>query len=471
MYNSVNPIMIYEGESLTRLTTQLHQHMQHFGYQHTQVPAIAEADVFLNKAGDQIAANLLTFNRFGQQLALRPEFTALAALRYAQNYPNGDKTVRWQFNGSVFLDNYDQRNQDYQHMTVGAELFGMRDTAYADAEVLHMATAGMTQVAQLPAVAVQMGHIGLLRSLVDQYDLDDRVQRFVFDEIGALASGATSVEALLDKFDNFMTYPVTGSTGVVPDSSGASTILDVMLDATQSGNTMGGRTRQDITRRLLKKRQRTAQRPQLVDALHHLKAWLSIGGVASQALSDLRQNLSKGANTAKDVIDTLEKTLELTEHMGTDTSQIQFNPGLVRSWNYYTGMTFELVAEDGAHLGGGGRYDDLVALVSNAEGVPAVGFVYDVTTIIERTSASRGANTQPIQFSSNQPHHPDAIAVIRELRRAGFAVAVVEGDSDHESSDQVLQYRDGILEHDGRTYPTTQLADLIHTLTSDGSDK
>ena len=69
--------MIYENAKLTSFVNQVHQHMSRYGYQHAQVPAIAPADLFLAKAGDQIIMNLFTFDRFGQQLALRPEFTAL----------------------------------------------------------------------------------------------------------------------------------------------------------------------------------------------------------------------------------------------------------------------------------------------------------------------------------------------------------------------------------------------------------
>ena len=57
-------------------------------------------------------------------------------------------------------------------------------------------------------------------------------------------------------------------------------MLDAMLDATQSGATMGGRQRGDIVRRLLKKQERAAHRQQLADALDHLLAWQSHQGTS-----------------------------------------------------------------------------------------------------------------------------------------------------------------------------------------------
>lgn len=472
MANPTPLVMIYEGGPLTQLTTHLYEHMRRFGYQHTQVPAIAEADVFLNKAGDQIAANLLTFDRFGQQLALRPEFTALAALRYAQRYPQGNQTVRWQFNGSVFLDNYSQRTQNYQHMTVGAELFGMTDKVYADAEILHMAITGLTQIAELPDVNIQLGHLGLIQSLVDLYKLDDRVKRFIFDEVGNLANGTITVNEVLDKFDRFITHPIVEEATGTENSAEASAILDTMLDATQSGSTMGGRTRQDITRRLIKKRQRTTQRSQLSDALSHLNEWLAIEGTADEALSKLRNTVDNQASSVEREIDRLEQTLALTAKMGTSLSLVSLKPGLVRSWNYYTGMTFEMVTAADKHIGGGGRYDDLVQFIGPSANVPAVGFVYDVSAILEQQLPSQNNSSMPIVFMGENIHHSDAVRMVQMLRDASMSVSVVSAEASHTVDGQTtLSWVDGNIHYNNRVYTINQADALIRDLQQNGSSQ
>ena len=77
--------------------------MRAYGYERIETPIIQPAELFLTKAGDQIINRLFTFERMGRQLALRPEFTALAAHTYVTRYPEAPHpVVRWQFSGSIF---------------------------------------------------------------------------------------------------------------------------------------------------------------------------------------------------------------------------------------------------------------------------------------------------------------------------------------------------------------------------------
>jgi histidyl-tRNA synthetase len=57
-------------------------------------------------------------------------------------------------------------------------------------------------------------------------------------------------------------------------------------------------------------------------------------------------------------------------------SNIEYDPNLVRGFDYYTGIIFEIFdnsKENPRSIFGGGRYDDLVSVFSD-EGIPAVGF-------------------------------------------------------------------------------------------------
>ncbi len=71
--------------------------------------------------------------------------------------------------------------------------------------------------------------------------------------------------------------------------------------------------------------------------------------------------------------------------------RIVFDPSVVRGLEYYTGpvfeaeLTFEVKGEDGqpvrfGSVGGGGRYDDLVARFTG-EKVPATGFSIGVSRL------------------------------------------------------------------------------------------
>lgn len=74
--------------------------------------------------------------------------------------------------------------------------------------------------------------------------------------------------------------------------------------------------------------------------------------------------------TLKPLVETLE-TLD-----GEGLSNVTFDPTLMRGFDYYTGLVFELFdtdPENGRSISGGGRYDGLVGLFG-VEPVPTVGF-------------------------------------------------------------------------------------------------
>lgn len=64
-----------------------------------------------------------------------------------------------------------------------------------------------------------------------------------------------------------------------------------------------------------------------------------------------------------------------------------FNPYLARGLNYYTSTIFELKLDNtpgGLSIGGGGRYDNLIGIFAGRE-IPAVGFSFGVSRIIDLT--------------------------------------------------------------------------------------
>jgi histidyl-tRNA synthetase len=130
--------------------------------------------------------------------------------------------------------------------------------------------------------------------------------------------------------------------------------------------------------------------------------------------------------------------------LGVGEDQAAFEPSVVRGLEYYTGPVFEAellietMGEKGevlrfGSIGGGGRYDDLVARFTG-ERVPATGFSFGVSRL---AAALRAAG----QASVSEPRGPvvvivfdqDAMdqyfAVVGELRQAGIAAEVYLGAS------------------------------------------
>jgi histidyl-tRNA synthetase len=130
--------------------------------------------------------------------------------------------------------------------------------------------------------------------------------------------------------------------------------------------------------------------------------------------------------------------------LGVSETQAVFEPAIVRGLEYYTGAVFEAellleTTDEKGHavrfgsIGGGGRYDDLVARFTG-QTVPATGFSFGVSRL---ASALRAAGRDMaadvrgpvvvIAFSNDDMAHYFAAA--GELRAAGIAAEVYLGSS------------------------------------------
>ena len=135
-------------------------------------------------------------------------------------------------------------------------------------------------------------------------------------------------------------------------------------------------------------------------------------------------------------IDAILKALNVTDAMAS------FDPSIVRGLEYYTGPVFEaellreFTDEKGrparfGSVGGGGRYDDLVARFTG-ERVPATGFSVGVSRLAAVLAAEAGAEelTGPVVVLALQRDHmADYCALAAELRAAGVRAEVYLGTS------------------------------------------
>jgi histidyl-tRNA synthetase len=379
---------IYENHNVTHLVAELSQHMSQYGYLASQVPAIADVNIFLTKAGDQVIERLFTFERFGNQLALRPEFTALAAHRYATSFPDGNHVARWQFNGSVFIESSNQT--DYQQMSVGAELIGT-NSLLADSEIIIMAIRGLRDVLNIEDLTLSVGHTDLLRQALQQFDLDQFTEYFLLDQVNQYTDIGAHSDQIMAAYDQHIgeMYTDIGSTpsqqpATPSTDNGTQQMLDTMLDATRIGETMGGRTRQDIVNRMARKVSRALHRDRVFEALEFLDAWSKITSFTS-----LQQLAPATTPAYQQTVDQFEKLLAVLDSAGIAQSMLEVSPTLVRDWNYYTGVVFQFQHASGTIFGGGGRYDELVQLMGANKSIPAIGFAYYIEDILPHYQAPR----------------------------------------------------------------------------------
>jgi histidyl-tRNA synthetase len=234
---------------------------------------------------------------------------------------------------------------------------------------------------------------------------------------------------------------------------GTQQMLDVLLDATQRGVTMGGRTRHDIVRRLLQKRQRATERGQVVAALDFLEAWSAISAPPAEAFAAIEQMISPDDPEARRVLEQWRSVIALLEAYGVPANRITIQPALARNWDYYTGIVFELWSGAGHHVGGGGRYDELTRLIGGLRDVPAVGFAYYVDQLLAALPEPAPAVQTAITITASAETMPVAIRWAQKLRALGQTVILSEGAG---GGREFTAQTDGTLQRAGGAYPTLE---------------
>lgn len=128
--------------------------------------------------------------------------------------------------------------------------------------------------------------------------------------------------------------------------------------------------------------------------------------------------------------------------LGVGEDRATIEPSVVRGLEYYTGPVFEAelllttLDERGrpvrfGSVGGGGRYDDLVARFTG-QSVPATGFSFGVSRLAAALRAAGrdlGAEGRGpvVVIAFSEADMPNNLAVVRELRAAGIAAEVYLG--------------------------------------------
>jgi ATP phosphoribosyltransferase regulatory subunit len=356
---------------------QLQTPLDEFGYDLVDTPLIEQADLFLIKAGDAAINRLVTFDLPGRTLCLRPEFTVPAARLYIEHFQDRPGAVRLQFAGPIVQYERLGHSHIWQQNAVGAELLNERGPA-ADAEIIALA-GKMLDAVGVCRWRLIIGHSGLVGRFLDRYDLNRQMRRLVLEQLPILRTGpegyAQARAAIIDSqplLANDVSLAPTN--GWHPD---AETALQALLQATPQRGPSGGRTREEIARRLLSKQQQTDQRAGALAALEDFRAIVERFRTPAEVARAVDDPALR--TIATELADTFERLVGY----GLPAGRIGFDLTFTRNLDYYTGIVFEYRTPPDAGdllLTGGGRYDELIRLLGARRDVPAVGLM----TYVER---------------------------------------------------------------------------------------
>lgn len=113
---------------------------------------------------------------------------------------------------------------------------------------------------------------------------------------------------------------------------------------------------------------------QSVDKLDKLTSEQVIAELQEKGLAKKQAAAALKAVNELSASDKLQEIMQLAQALGVPESTLVFTPTLARGLDYYTGMILEVICPDYTvgSLGGGGRYDNLLAQLSGVD-QPAVG--------------------------------------------------------------------------------------------------
>ena len=168
----VRDIIGIECDKKRYLESRIDRLFRTYGYQSIQTPTFEFFDVFGQEVGTTPSKDLYKFfDREGNTLVLRPDFTPSIARSVAMYFGEETMPLRLSYQGSVFSNNssYQGRLKEMTHM--GAELIN-DDSVEADAEILSLVVSLM-QKAGLEEFQVTVGMVDFFGALAEEAGMDE----------------------------------------------------------------------------------------------------------------------------------------------------------------------------------------------------------------------------------------------------------------------------------------------------------
>ena len=178
------------------------------------------------------------------------------------------------------------------------------------------------------------------------------------------------------------------------------------------------------------------------DQITIIEDYLNISGTNDQKLSKARA-LFSGIETGEQGINELQFILNYDVAL---SEGLQLDFTLARGLNYYTGIIYEVVANNSqlGSIGGGGRYDNLTGLF-DVPGIPGVGISFGVDRIYDTMEELKlfpdevEGSTMVLFFNMGSEESKFAFTQLQLLRSKGICAELFH---EHAKIDKQFKYAD-----------------------------
>ncbi len=390
-----------EIRGVRRMLATIQNVYEAYGFEPVEQPFIEYTDALGKFLPDQDRPNAGVFSfqdDDDQWLSLRYDLTAPLARYVAENSQKLPTPYRSYRQGWVFRNEKPGPGRYRQFMQFDADTVGSASPV-ADAEVCMMAADTMEALGLRPGdYVVRVSSRKVLDGLMEVIGLAG----------DNFAETRLSVLRAIDKLDRFGTEGVLQLlTSGRTDSSG---------DFTRGSGLSG------------------AHASRIIQFLEGIRD-TSVG-----TFTELSR-ITEGSGIAKEGLEELWQIQSLIEAAGYD-GKVQINPSIVRGLEYYTGPVFECellldTTDDAGHpvrfgsVGGGGRYDDLVARFTGQK-VPATGFSIGVSRLYSALKlvgkAEESSTLAPVVvLVMDKDRQGDYWRMVQALRSGGIRAEMYAG--------------------------------------------
>lgn len=184
-----------EKERKTIVEGLLSEKLREYGYRDIQTPTFEFFDVFSREVGTTPSKELYKFfDKEGNTLVLRPDFTPSIARCAAKYFMDEDVPIRLRYLGNTFSNTSDLQGKLKESTQMGAELIG-DPSVYADAELIAMTVEALCH-AGLSDFQISVGNLEFFKGICAQAGLNEETEM----ELREFISGKNyfGAEELLD---------------------------------------------------------------------------------------------------------------------------------------------------------------------------------------------------------------------------------------------------------------------------------
>ena len=259
------------------------------GFQRIDTPLLEETELFVRKSGGELASQLFSFaGPGGTMVSLRPEFTSSVIRYFVHGRSSLALPSRFYYSGPVFRFGSGLEAGYHQFTQVGAELLGAGGVE-ADSEAILMAWEGLERVG-LRGQRLRVGHVGVLKSVLDSYGLSEPTLQLVIGNMQDLKSSDGPAE-LAAKAHRIGLVGAGPGDGRAAEAGGAGEVSrglieDVLMQSTQAA--VGRRTTEDIASRLLRESRGADDIAAFDDAVNLLASLCRLEGPPREVLDRAR---------------------------------------------------------------------------------------------------------------------------------------------------------------------------------------